>query len=1262
MFRGPAIVLLLGLVIPSWADDAPVFPGEIASLGRRFEELARKESAARKNNSETLWTEYLDELLTLSGASGNDLAALGSSQVVQVRRAVQYRLSRLPADVLRQYRRRADTQARKSVEEGQAGRDPRLLQRVVEEAFCTEAARTALETLGDLAFERGDFEEANGWWRLITAHHPDARAIEPALQARQLLARWFAGDRSDDWSAALDAFRRNHPDAEGHLAGSKGLYWKRLSEIAQRERDAPAIVVHDWPTFAGAPSRNRSLPAEALTPDSLTRLVRDGVQWTIPLTSERPLAEQEVKSPAEFARSLAFCPIIIDTKVVFADARSVIALDIKSGKREVWCDASQLTEGFTPNLMLPAPADLRYTLTATDECVLVRLGVQGLRSDRKEREQSHEGASVLACLTRTPDAQGNRLRWRVLLDGAKNNLAFEGSPVADNAQVYIAVARLESNRTTTAIHCYGLAGKKTPALRWKRDVCSTRELPAGETRYRHHLLTLAGGQLYYCTHSGAVVALDTATGRQTWGLRYRSVRASDDETRPAYPRDVNPCVFAEGLLYAAPADSDLLLCLDPWTGAIVWERDRIEVQHLLGVVRGRVLFTTRTPSAGLRALNAGDGSDRGGWFRTGADAPVHSLGRGLLAGELVVWPTLHHVYFVRQDDGEQAADATTARGVPSGNMAFGDGILAVADRENLHVFAPPRFRLPERKKEAEERPRSALEQFRLGTALADAGQPEQAVDCFRKAALLADPSLRELAWMAEQRALFAAAERERIAGRPDQSATLIDCAAGHYFPPSLRGQALQRGASFWMRSGERARAVVCCQALLKDRELTRCSLLDDRGRPQTAHRWASAWLEREGETKAATPKREASSLPPSVVLSLPLLRSWSRALGTGERVLFPEGTMDRYFTARGRALSSHDATTGNALWQRELTFIPQWIGSHADTVLVAGDDGAACLACKDGQVLWEHWQSRGLSGFQIVAGRLFFLEEQRRLFALDAETGSVLWTRRAQSSFLRWPDKPGRIRSFEAGENFVFLPDRSEVLDAATGTILGPLAADAIVSIDPKTGQQRWSRSARMRSTLNGLPVQRLSLGPESFLAIVPRNHGTTMERIDGGDWRWSTLLRTSAPALASISRDSSAAYLAQEHELSAYALEDGKRLWTQRLTGPGGSWRTARVGDWLLAWPIEREKLAVPVPLTWGRLECLLTWNAEDTVPLVICEARTGVLVQRLNVPARSVNLRVKQQGTSPEEELIAVARTPKGLLIRTSGVLFSYDAGREH
>ena len=64
--------------------------------------------------------------------------------------------------------------------------------------------------------------------------------------------------------------------------------------------------------------------------------------------------------------------------------------------------------------------------------------------------------------------------------------------------------------------------------------------------------------------------------------------------------------------------------IDPATGQLLWEREGVEVLHLLGVGQGQVIFTTRTPRAGLRAIRAADGSDRGGWFRSLPAGPLYS--------------------------------------------------------------------------------------------------------------------------------------------------------------------------------------------------------------------------------------------------------------------------------------------------------------------------------------------------------------------------------------------------------------------------------------------------------------------------------------------------------------------------------------------------------------------------------------------------------------------------------------------------------------
>ena len=89
-------------------------------------------------------------------------------------------------------------------------------------------------------------------------------------------------------------------------------------------------------------------------------------------------------------------------------------------------------------------------------------------------------------------------------------------------RVYIAATRFVGDKVVTAIHCYPAHPEDTAApLLWKTDVCETRELlPAGDAavkrqRTRHHLLTMTGSTVVYCSHSGVGrCGLDPRTGRR----------------------------------------------------------------------------------------------------------------------------------------------------------------------------------------------------------------------------------------------------------------------------------------------------------------------------------------------------------------------------------------------------------------------------------------------------------------------------------------------------------------------------------------------------------------------------------------------------------------------------------------------------------------------------------------------------------------------------------------------------------------------------
>jgi outer membrane protein assembly factor BamB len=212
-------------------------------------------------------------------------------------------------------------------------------------------------------------------------------------------------------------------------------------------------------------------------------------------------------------------------------------------------------------------------------------------------------------------------------------------------------------------------------------------------------LTLAGSNLVYAPDAGVIVALDAATGRRAWAFRYPSRGLKMDNGDPS-PRGLNPVVYDSGRVFASPADFNGVLCLDARSGEKLWERKGIEVAHMIGVTKGKLILTsakTESWPAGIRALEAESGADVPRWIQPGDASSLHSYGRGLLAGEWVFWPIIRNtddgphkeVIVLNQEDGQPAIDAPSFWQVHAGNMAFGNGCLAVADNENLYVYVPP---------------------------------------------------------------------------------------------------------------------------------------------------------------------------------------------------------------------------------------------------------------------------------------------------------------------------------------------------------------------------------------------------------------------------------------------------------------------------------------------------------------------------------------------------------------------------------------------
>jgi outer membrane protein assembly factor BamB len=334
---------------------------------------------------------------------------------------------------------------------------------------------------------------------------------------------------------------------------------------------------------------------------------------------------------------------------------------------------------------------------------------------------------------------------------------------------------------------------------------------------------------------------------------------------------------------------------------------------------------------------------------------------------------------------------------------------------------------------------------------------------------------------------------------------------------------------------------------------------------------------------------------------------------------------------------------------------------------------------------------------------LFFLQGQRRLFAMDAETGAILWDRWAPDGALRLsPPRSCFSSCYYAGAETVLLQAsrRRWLLDAATGRTLHevpdsrsvwqltfdgkvanmvelfeaaetgnlwqrpPLRLDKrnlciiagnrhVVLMDARTGQYLWTHRAAEGSTLSGEIPSVLGCG-DVLIHVQPVNVGYSLQRLDRATgksvWPRPQLINAKSLDLSAWSFDSQALYGIEEGLLIARALADGEILWRRALPSRD-AWQARRIGDYLAVWACggataARFRFRSPLGAVQWDLGSLLVPDAIS--PLSWYDPKTGQLVQRLN-------FRIE----APPRTTLTKRRIPQEIgqlrILRTSSLLAS-------
>jgi outer membrane protein assembly factor BamB len=700
----------------------------------------------RVNIDERQWDEAIEGLRELMENHGQRLLRLDERRFVPLREFGHMQLTGMPAEGRALYRGRVDALAKRWLNDGLQYRDIELVQRVVDELFASSFGDDALLALGEMALERGEHQNARAYWERIGPELRSADGLplwvarrdksssndkgEPPSAPNIPGASWLAYPDTDldlaDVRARLvlvslvegalerakveyASFVERHGDARGRLAGRDGLFRETLAQLLNAAEQWPVPTEATLATtFGGTPTRNFIPPgALALRGLAWAKPIPFSVTWEADSEWSRRIGlPHGYRVGEDVKRLLSYYPIVVGDLVVFHDLQAIYVFDLRTGK-PAW---RQNDPKMRPGQVYPrAPLNPdagrvshtfgvpRFTATVNGSLLFVRLGSQATGWPE----------------TRTPDKRGSLVILDLAQEGKliaevppeNDRWSFEGPPVCDGSRFYVAM-RYNDVRPQSHVACFEIVTTSStagsihkPVMRWRQMICAA-ESPArgGAEEISHNMLTLAEGTLYLNTNLAAVACLSAEDGSIHWVTTYPRAKQSDNSAH--FFRDLNPCVYHRGTLYVAPTDSPQVFAIDAMTGMLRWATTPsalAEVVHLLGVAEGNLIASGKQ----LWWLDA----ETGKTITTFPD-PLNSnqakpFGRGLLMGDVVLWPTRQElcVFFQKQSP---SIDANTKPAMPrdpiqwidysnhlgGGNLiAAGDYIL-LATPDKLWAFGP----------------------------------------------------------------------------------------------------------------------------------------------------------------------------------------------------------------------------------------------------------------------------------------------------------------------------------------------------------------------------------------------------------------------------------------------------------------------------------------------------------------------------------------------------------------------------------------------
>ena len=648
------------------AGVLPPAPRELESCVR----LARDAAAAGR------YSEAVPLLEKVLGAKEDGFVAAGAPGLAQrtLKAEVAALVAALPPEGLAVYETWYGGQSRQALEEAVRDRDRDALARLTRQYPYTAAGAEALLILGHDGLDRGRPLEALAWLRGLERAPAVARRFEPELTLFTAAAGLMSG-RPEEAGRALARLGSLGPGVrfrigdEEFAAGEDPQHvMDVLAQAMGPGAMAPPQAVAGWPMFRGDAARR----ASADWSGSVGPLL-----WKVDALSQKP-SGSAAATMANRGRSSrgtrlpASHPLVVGSLALVRTPERLIAIDLGSGRQAWEFPWGGETEGGGPqdarsrSVMASSAAaklaqrmvdDAPYGQIASDGRLVFLLdGLSGAWSHSMPVVMMVRGQRVI---TRSQPKSHNRLvaldlrkqgklAWSVGAESGEDELGlagvfFLGPPLVHEGRLYV-LAETQGEIILCVLQA------RTGRLAWSLALAFPERPVAGDPQRRLAGATpsLARGVLVCPTSAAAVVAVDPVTRSILWGHEYRAVQ--QDSARALRLRMAGVRVrgagkntsadatatIAGGHVLLAPVESDELLCLDLFSGALIWKRPLDDLLYVGGVV-GQTVLAVGGESLSVWHLRSG----KPAWQELAVPLPdgAKTAGRGFLAGAYYYLPT-----------------------------------------------------------------------------------------------------------------------------------------------------------------------------------------------------------------------------------------------------------------------------------------------------------------------------------------------------------------------------------------------------------------------------------------------------------------------------------------------------------------------------------------------------------------------------------------------------------------------------------------------